>query len=161
NMGSLIPLTLGDQPGVAHPTVMGTGAFTMGSPVVSVEALPAINLLCPTTGNNMNNPVGAVLVPDAVNVFYTYASGARAGEISLAGIEQHLATLREGEMARGEMACDGVGVITLRAFAPGVASVVYALVQRLAGQGMHALVLDLRDNPGGDLAACVELAGDF
>lgn len=32
---------------------------------------------CPTTGNNMNNPLGAVLVPSVTNVFFTYRAEAR------------------------------------------------------------------------------------
>src|SRR5690242_13461047 len=55
NQGSIIPMTFGDNPGVAHPTVMGAGTFTMGNPIVIIEGLPGINLLCPTAGNNMND----------------------------------------------------------------------------------------------------------
>src|SRR4029077_2329662 len=126
------------------PTVMGTGTFTMGNPVVNIEGLPGINLLCPTAGNNMNDALGAVLVPDAVNVFYTYARGERAGEMSLAAIDEHLAPLRDEGGVRGEMAQGGVALITLRAFAAGVASAVYDLVRHLAAEGMRALVIDLR-----------------
>ena len=35
NMGRLIPMTLGDQPGVANPLFMQMGAFTMGNPKVA------------------------------------------------------------------------------------------------------------------------------
>src|ERR1700734_2370282 len=59
NMMSKIPLTLGDQPGVATPLFMQMGAYTMGNPIVMLQGLPAVNLTCLTTGNNMNNPVGA------------------------------------------------------------------------------------------------------
>src|SRR5262245_907327 len=73
NMGSQIPMTIGDEAGVAHPTIKGPGRYTVGNPIVSIDGMPAINLGCPTTGNNMNNGLGAVLVPSAVNVFYCLA----------------------------------------------------------------------------------------
>ena len=53
---------------------MGSAKYTMGNPIVFIDKQPAICLLCPTTGNNMNAPLGAVLVPSAVNVFYTFAA---------------------------------------------------------------------------------------
>src|SRR5690606_41681061 len=74
NLGSRIPMTMGDEAGVAHPTKKGGGAYTMGNPIVSINKLPAINLTCPASGNNMNAPLGAVLVPSAVNVLYCRAS---------------------------------------------------------------------------------------
>ncbi len=72
NLGSMIPMTLGDDAGVAHWSVKGPGRYTMGNPIVSIDRLPAINLTCLTTGNTGNNAVGAVLVPSATNVFYCY-----------------------------------------------------------------------------------------
>src|SRR5262249_54429890 len=47
NPGSVIPMTTGDEPGVAHWTVMGPGTFVAGNPVVFVGGLPGINLTCP------------------------------------------------------------------------------------------------------------------
>jgi len=163
NQGSLIPMTFGDEPGVAHPTIKGTGAFTMGNPVVSIEGLPAINLLCPTTGNNVNNGLGAVLVPDAVNVFYTYATGDAAlpRAMDVEALSAHLAPLAAGDRVAGHLRADGVGVICLRAFSFDVPSRVHALVRRFEEQGLRGLVLDLRGNPGGELEAFVALAGDF
>src|ERR1700722_18601173 len=53
NMGSIIPLTLGDQPGVANPLFMQMGMFTMGDPVVMISGLPGVTLTSPTSGNMM------------------------------------------------------------------------------------------------------------
>jgi uncharacterized protein YjbI with pentapeptide repeats len=63
NMGSIIAKTEGDEPGTAHPTIMGVGTFVMGNPVVMVAELPGINLTCPATGNNMNVTSGLQAVP--------------------------------------------------------------------------------------------------
>jgi carboxyl-terminal processing protease len=163
NQGSMIPMTTGDEGGVAHPTIKGPGMFTMGNPVVSVEGLPAINLLCPTTGNNMNDGLGAVLVPDAVNVFYTYAPGAAPPldrAMSLDDLAQHLAPL-DAPPVQGAMRGDGIALVAIRVFSSGVAARVYDLLRRLAADGMSALILDLRGNPGGEVDAFLELAGDF
>jgi carboxyl-terminal processing protease len=97
NMSSVIPMTNGDQAGVAHPTVMGAARYTMGNPIVFVDKQPAICLLCPTTGNNMNAPLGAVLVPSAVNVFYTFAADS-AEATWLTDVRQRLETLRQASV---------------------------------------------------------------
>ena len=161
NMASMIPMTMGDQPGVAHPTIMGTGRFTMGNPIVSIEGLPGINLLCPTTGNNMNDGLGAVLVPDAVNVFYTYARcGSAPGTPS--AVEAQRAPLDGAEVLGAVHG--GVAVVSITAFSSSVPARFFDLVQRLDASiagGARALVVDLRGNPGGELHACVELASDF
>ncbi len=163
NQGSIIPMTSGDEPGVLHPTIKGAGVFTTGNPVVSIEGLPGVTLLTPTTGNNGNNAVGAVLVPDAVNVFYTFASGegAAARSMDAAQIEQHLAPLAATSRLDARLLPGGFGVITLRAFSSDVPSRVHAAVRRFEEQGQRGLILDLRGNPGGELEAAVQLAGDF
>lgn len=165
NLGSKIPMTFGDDAGVAHPTVKGTGQYTMGNPVVYVDNLPAINLLCPTTGNNMNDGVGAVMVPSATNVFYTLAgppAGAGLDAAALASLGEALSEplAGAGEIAR-EPGCPAIGVLRVRVFSSALPTLVHNEIRRLTGQGMFALVLDLRGCPGGDLSACARLAGDF
>lgn len=197
NQGSTIPVTFGDDPGVAHPTFKGTGAYTMGNPIVYVDSLPAINLCCPTTGNNVNDGVGMVAVPSATNVFYTLAAlvepgeaGARDGGAGraagerpgasgpvpataavLAAIEQALSTplVGEGVLIEDRNAwCDvageasvSVGVVTIRAFSFDLPTRAHNAIERLVRAGARALVLDLRGCPGGELDACLRLAGDF
>jgi carboxyl-terminal processing protease len=175
NMGSKIPMTMGDEPGVAHPMFKQTGAYTMGNPIVYVDKLPAINLLCPTTGNNMNDALGAVLVPSVTNVLYTLApvtpmgaadrAAARSFDrpMSLADLEQ-LAQRLEGpgrEPVRAELLRDGVGYLAIHVFSAAVPALVYSALQALEAAGARRLLLDLRGNPGGELHAFLELAGDF
>ena len=168
NMGSIVPMTLGDQPGVANPLFMQMGAFTMGNPTVLVTCLPGINLLCPTTGNAMNNPVGAVLVPSVTNVFYTDATLARGEQdpvdrvMTLEEIEEIWRSLaRSGPAVRSELLPGGVGLISLRRFSGDVPSAVYHAVRQLTGEGMTSLIIDLQGNPGGEMNAFIQLAGDF
>ncbi len=63
---SQIPLTNGDQAGVAMGVVsgqiMGEAKFTMGSMKVKFAGAPAVRMTDPTT-QNANNAVGACLVP--------------------------------------------------------------------------------------------------
>lgn len=151
NLASTIPMTQGDQPGVAHPTVMGAGRFTMGNPIVNIEGLPGINLLCPTTGNNMNDGLGAVVVPDAVNVFYTYAGPTPA---DLAAHRAPLDGVLVTATTRGDVA-----VLRICAFASAVPALVFEHLRRLSDAA--GVVIDLRGNPGGELSACIELASDF
>ena len=176
NMASKIPMTMGDEPGVAHPMYKQMGAFTMGNPIVYIDKLPAINLLCPTTGNNMNNPVGAVLVPSVTNVLYTLAPHTPEGGAAsaaaprsfdrpmsladLAQLEQRL----EGpgrEPVQAELLRDGVGYLAIHVFSAAVPALVYSALQTLEAAGARRLLLDLRGNPGGELHAFLELAGDF
>jgi carboxyl-terminal processing protease len=44
NQGSMIPMTMGDEPGVANPLYKQMGTFTMGSPKVILHGLPAVTL---------------------------------------------------------------------------------------------------------------------
>jgi carboxyl-terminal processing protease len=169
NMGSMIPMTLGMQPGVANPLYMMMGAYTMGNPKILLQCLPAINLTCPTTGNAMNNPVGAVLVPSVTNVFFTLAgAGAPTGERpggasteALREIDRALSPPGGPPPVERALLAGGVGYVAIRRFSSSVPSAVYHAVRELTGQGLGSLLLDLRGNPGGELGAFVQLAGDF
>jgi len=148
NLGTIIPMTFGMEPGVLHPLYKQLGAFVQGNPKVIIQALPAINLLCPTTGNAGNNAVGAVLVPGAPNIFYTFLS-----PVNDAPASEEKVTFTMGE--------GGVGVLRIREFSLDVPSRVFQAIRELSAQGMRVLTIDLRDNPGGELRAFLELAGDF
>jgi carboxyl-terminal processing protease len=165
NLMSMIPMTSGDEGGVAHPRIKGPARFTMGNPIVKGNYLPAISLTCPTTGNNMNNPLGAVLVPSITNVFLT-ASPALApatGPLSQSDVD----TLAEGlASARVEAHLEdgGLGVVRVGVFGFTTAADVRAAIQdltRRAGEaGLAMLELDLRGSPGGDLHAACDVAAD-
>jgi carboxyl-terminal processing protease len=170
NMGSKIPMTSGDEAGTAHPTIKGMGAYTMGNPIVFIDKLPAINLTCPTTGNNMNNPIGAVLVPSAVNVFYTYNSSpgapSSAESYDRALNDRELAALGEvmaasPPVAPGEVLPGDIGYLRIAVFTPDLPRQIFNQIGRLEAGRARALVLDLRGNPGGSMDAAIELAGDF
>jgi carboxyl-terminal processing protease len=175
NLASRIPITSGDEAGTAQPVIKGQGAYTMGSPNVNIDGMPAITLTCPTTGNDMNNAAGAVVVPSLVNVFFSYlppvtAGGAARGEggrSTRALRAEDLTTLEQdlhatgAALVVGAMLHEGVGHVAIARLCAEVPTLVYNEVRRLQALGMDALVLDLRGNPGGDVEASLQLAEEF
>lgn len=166
NLMSMIPMTSGDEAGVAHPMIKGPARFTMGNPIVKVNFLPAISLTCPSTGNNMNNPLGAVLIPSVTNVFLT-ASVALAPErgpldlTALTGLAESLATRAvTEELVEGRVGVVGIGVFGFTT-APDVRAAIRRLHDAAGPSGLALLELDLRGSPGGDLEAACAVASDF
>jgi carboxyl-terminal processing protease len=161
NMMSMIPMTLGDQPGCASP-FMGPGMYTMGIPIVLLQGLPAVTLTCPTTGNNMINPIGLVAVPSVTNVFFARAlPEGGATNLDGEGVREMVDAMSAGAGPAVEVADlrGGVLLLRVRAFASSVASQVFAALHGRGG--LTGLVLDLRGNRGGELRAFLALAADF
>ena len=156
NTLSKITMTSGMEGGVSHPLLKGMGSYTMGNPLISIERMPAINMLCPTTGNNYNNPAGAVLVPSLVNVFFTLALAGTAQPPTSDDLDRLRRPVVSGEMLR-----DRTGYIAIDAFGFNVPTLLHNEIARLNSSGMRTLVIDLRDNPGGELDAFLRLADDF
>lgn len=163
NLASIIAMTTGDEPGVAHWTVKGIGTFAVGNPVVFIEGLPGIMLTAQTMGNKMNCPTGAVIAPGAPNVLYTLApqETGSTGQTDRAGQtdEERLSgPALEGEP---ELLSGGIGLVRARVFSLAFPGALHLALERLAAEGMSTLVLDLRGCPGGELLAFVEAASDF
>lgn len=156
NLGATAPMTLGDQAGTMSP-FMGPGRASMGNPKIFIEALPGLNLLCPTTGNNMVNGLGAILVPSATNVFFTHAGAVAPGAVDADALSALSRALRvpDGclESTLGDVAC-----VRITVFSIGLGSRIHDILRRSPAR---ALILDLRGCSGGDLAAAIDLAGDF
>ncbi len=154
NLASKIPMTFGDDPGTAHPVFKQVGAYTMGNPIVKVDRLPAINLTCPTTGNAMNNAVGAVLVPSAVNVFYAH----RHAPADLTELGR---AMLGGDPLTAELSPERVGLVRVAVISTDLPSRFRAAVRQLTDAGAESLVVDLRGCPGGDVDAAIRWAADF
>ncbi len=172
NQTSMIAMTHGDEPGVLGGVVsgiiMGTAYVTMGNPIVFVNFVPAKNLLSMTSGNLFNAPLGFTLIPSLTNVLLT-AAGVTNDEVPALGFARPVATdavHRLGErLERGSVtaAIDerGVAWIRLPFFARTASQDVWNALETLGPTRVRAVVLDLRDNPGGDLGAAIDLADDF
>lgn len=159
NMVSEMPITMGDQPGFESP-FMGPGRYTMGNPTVMINALPAINLLCPTTGNDCINALGAVMVPSVTNVFYSHAGAPRPGPVSAAALTQ-LSDALQASTPLELLSPEGLALIRIPVLSAGVPARVYSALSRWGQDRIAALILDLRGCPGGELVAALEVAGDF
>lgn len=66
--------------------------------------------------------------------------------------------VRLRDISLAAMMDNGVGYVKLDAFSEGTSEEVAQAIGRLQGQGLKALVLDLRDNPGGLLEAAVSVS---
>ncbi len=169
NLNSKIPNTSGDEGGSAGPN-MGSAAYTTGNPIVNVEKVPAISLACPTTGNNYNCSLAAVVVPAASVVTYSRAGRASDDPRAIARLAE--APLREEDRAapprdgRADRALrlrshDGVVVVEIAIVTTDIARELTAALDRVGLQRPQRLVLDLRGCPGGDLEGALDLASRF
>ncbi|HHH29149.1 MAG TPA: DUF4150 domain-containing protein [Polyangiaceae bacterium] len=147
NIGSTITQTMGDEAGTAHPTIKGSVTFTQGDAIVSIDKLPAVRLTSMTSQNNMNAPVGAVIVPSSCNV-----TMCRRGEATDA-------PLRQRSVVDSRLFPGGVLCLTIQTVGPDVVAGVYGALR--SRKSVRGLVMDLRDNPGGDLEAALALASTF
>lgn len=168
NMASMIVMTTGDEGGVAHATFKGMGKFTIGNPIIFIDFMPAVHLCIPTTANNFNAPLGASLIPCAVNVFYCRAND--EGEADPGAPEgPSIEALRKlGDVARGSdgepvsMSVEGrVAHLRIASFPSNVSTLVFRELDALASDAIDEVVIDLRGNLGGDVKAAVGLADDF
>jgi len=169
NVGSKTPRTSGAE--AALPPNNLAGGYIAGNPVVRINNLPAVNLACPASGDNMQ-AVGTVVVASVTNVLYTLAPEGTPHHPSIDG-DPYARELDRGALeglascggaahpVEGRLVSEGVGHFTIRAFTSDVPARFFVAARALAAQGMRELVLDLRGNPGGEETAFVELASDF
>jgi len=166
NLGSKIPMTSGDEAGSAGP-IKGAGAYTMGNPLVKIDKMPAINLTSLATGNNGNAAVGAAIVPSVVNVFYTRLPAREAGGAPfLEDVYRRTASVDEASALTTHRS---VGVerslsrltFQIAELGPEVPGRVFAEIERTGFDPDVAIVLDVRQCPGGELDAFLRLAEIF
>lgn len=170
HMAAFAIMTAGDQLGTLHPTFMGQGRYVFGNVRVFINFFPSTSLLCPRVGNNFNCFIGIQVLPSVTNVFITYNGGSAAvarpaGAPLLADLDALVASLHPcgsaSPVVDSAWIGPGVGYVRIRHFSLDVPARVHTAVRALEAEGLETLVLDLRDNPGGELTAFLELAGDF
>ncbi|WP_437679777.1 S41 family peptidase [Sorangium sp. So ce131] len=166
---STSPITMGDQMGSLHYTFMGPARHTVGNPRVLVNFFHVTTFICPRTGNAFNCMIGVQVLPSVTNVFVTYNGGvdgeARpAGGVMAADVDALIKALHAcgstSPVESGWLA-PGVGYLRISTFSLDVPARVHTAVSALQEQGLESLVVDVRGNPGGELTAFLELAGDF
>lgn len=62
------------------------------------------------------------------------------------------------ETAKGKMLADGMGYIRIASFSENTDKEFKAAYEELEAQGMKGLIIDLRENPGGLVTSCVNIA---
>lgn len=62
------------------------------------------------------------------------------------------------ETAKGKMLADGMGYIRIASFSENTDKEFEAAYKELEAQGMKGLIIDLRENPGGLVTSCVNIA---
>jgi carboxyl-terminal processing protease len=166
-MASELAISHGDEvdTGAYVPTI-GPAFFPMGIPNILVNGNPGIALMCPVISNAGNTTQGSVVNPSPVNVFMMYAAAGQGGSPSPAMAPEALGQL-EAALAdpsgpgRGDLVSGEIGYVAIHVLSSSVPSMVHAAIRGLEARGMKTLILDLRDNGGGEVIAALELAGDF
>jgi carboxyl-terminal processing protease len=160
--GSVIPMTSGDEAGTMHWTFKGPAFVTTSFARVFFNFRPAATLASLTAGNRYNAPIGSITVPSATNVFaMRRVDEDRPGEDPAQAALSLARALEAGPSVRGAMLAGGVGHLQIGLFSLDVPARAHEIITGLVAEGMRALLIDLRDNPGGDVTAALELAGDF
>ena len=159
NLTSSIPMTMGDEAGSAHPLFKQAQRYTLGSFNVFVDGMPGIHLGSMTTHNNMNCPIGAVIVPSAPNVTYSrapeQAADPRASRfVGLAEIHE----LAREAVASVEQAALAI-TVRLQTSDEVSAGVIYAAAQR--APDVRKITIDLRGCPGGCLEGAAAICSLF
>lgn len=159
-MASVVPLTLGDQGGLASGHIMGPGMVTMGNPTIFINCVPAANLLVPTTGNAMNAFVGAAVVPSVSTTFFTDREAER---VAAPGLAPDVLAWLEDEVAPSDAATTlrTQGDVLVATIARVTRTTASRVLSALDGTRPSGLVLDLRGCPGGDLRAALELVDEL
>lgn len=162
NTGSNLPVTQGDEAGtvggVISGTVMSTGYFITGSPIVMIQGLPAVRVTSMATGNN-SNAVGAVVSPGVPTVLVAWDIGSDVLDESR--VQSLLADLHRDAAAHVALLPDDVGYIRIDRFRIDTARVFFNAQKQLLREGARTFLIDLRGCEGGDLESAYMLAADF
>ncbi|MFO0980488.1 MAG: S41 family peptidase [Planctomycetota bacterium] len=69
--------------------------------------------------------------------------------------------VRPQDIATADLLPARIGYLALRSFDPGCANRVEQALRDLESRGLRGLIIDLRNNPGGSLTECADLADKF
>lgn len=152
-MVSASVITMGDNAAVPG-TNMGAAIPIAGSFNTFFNGIPASTLATPTTGNAFKCP-GIKVIPSATNVIINHPHAVFDGE----GFARLLPD--DGSSVSARPLGGGVGLLRISAFSRDVPARAHTAIETLGREGLSLLIIDLRDNPGGELNACIALLSDF
>lgn len=111
-----------------------------------------------TKGMDLETAVGLLRGPVGSAVTLTVAKSGPTGstrQVSMVRQQINVPTVE------GRMIAPGIGYVAISQFSENTAEEMKAQLVSLMSQGLQGLVLDLRDNPGGELTASVNVARFF
>ena len=85
----------------------------------------------------------------------------RPGTAKLLPVTMTPAEMQSPSVDRAFLAAEGIGYIRATSFDAKTGREIHEAIERLGGAGLKGLILDLRDNPGGDLRAALDTAAQF
>ena len=122
-----------------------------GDVIVKINGQDAQGLDLETAVGLMRGPVGSKIKLGIVR-----KDQPAVRELEIARAQINVPTVEERMISNTR-----VGYLALTQFTTKTPEEVDAALERLQKQGMRGLLLDLRDNPGGELRAAVKVAGHF
>ncbi|HUU11397.1 MAG TPA: S41 family peptidase [Phycisphaerae bacterium] len=124
-----------------------------GDEMTAVDGKPLAGLALAEVSRLLRGKAGTT-----VRMSVRVAGEDEAREVVLQRSAVHLPSVRGARLIEGE---EGAGYVRLAAFKSGTENELRRAISQLADQGARALVLDLRDNPGGTLLDAIGAAGVF
>ena len=124
-----------------------------GDEITAIAGQPVAGLAMAEVGRRLRGRPG-----EAVTVAVRPGGEGDPREVVLVRSVVHVPAVRDAQVVDAGRA---VGYVRLAEFREGAEAALRRAIEGLAGQGARALVLDLRDNPGGELAEAVRVAGLF
>lgn len=122
-----------------------------GDRIVEINGASTDGLSLPEAVKQLRGPPGTKvtlrILRQPANEFLTM-------EIERANIE--VATVKDARIIE-----DGIGYVRVTQFSEPTADALQKEIDRLRGEGLRALVIDLRNNPGGLLSSAIEVAQQF
>lgn len=122
-----------------------------GDRIVEINGVSTDGLSLPDAVKQLRGPPGTKvtlrILRQPANEFLTM-------EIERANIE--VATVKDARILE-----DGIGYVRVTQFSEPTADALQKEIDRLRGEGLRALVIDLRNNPGGLLSSAIEVAQQF
>lgn len=123
-----------------------------GDTIVAIGKQPAKDMDTETAVNLMRGPVGST-----VDLTLTREGKKDPIEVTLTREEISVPTV-EGRMLPDE---NNVGYVVISQFSENTGDEVVKTLEKLRKDGMEGLILDLRDNPGGELNSAIQIADQF
>lgn len=130
-------------------TPAGRAGIKEGDVIVKIDDRPTQGLDLETAVNLMRGPVGTEVTLTIMR------AGSKPRKLTLKREEISVPTVE------GEMLPDSIAYVAVSQFTEKTPDELHGILDNFRGKGMQALILDLRDNPGGELQAAVKVADYF